>query len=372
MFSKLNLFTKRGFINSTLGLGMVGYYYSSDIGTYVLKKMDPENAHNLTISLLSKGILPYTKKYESKRLNNKVAGYNLNNPVGLAAGFDKNAKVYNQLFKLGFSSVEIGSITPYKQKGNLKPRIFRYDDCIINHCGLNNHGSYIIRNRLSKSNINNNDEFVRREQGKLLGISISKNNNSKNQIKDFIKNINNLQDYSDYMVLNISCPNVDKFDLDINEILEITRSICKKPLFIKLSPDLSYDEYFNIGDLCIKNNIDGIILTNTLKSSNSKIEYLEKGGISGSDELYTASNNILKNMYSRYKDKLIFVGCGGILTPEQAYEKIKFGASFIQIYSGFIYSGPNIIYDINKYIDNQLEKEGFENIKDAVGSSAGI
>ena len=354
--------TKKGIAYSTIGIGTFGgYYYSADIGAYFLKKMDPENAHNLTISLLSKNILPYTKKYESERLHNNISGYSLNSPVGLAAGFDKNATVFNQLFKLGFSSVEIGSITPYKQKGNLTPRIFRYDDYILNHCGLNNDGVIIVKNKLNRSNFLHNDDIIRREQCKLLGISISKNNDSKDPISDFITNIENLQDYSDYMVLNISCPNVDSFNINYNEIFKQTREVCRKPLFIKLSPDLQESEYIKIGKLCIENKIDGIILTNTIKSIN--------GGISGSNELYYRSNRILKLMYKEFKDRLIFVGCGGILTPEQAYEKITLGASFIQIYSGFIFSGPNIIYDINKYIDNQLETEGFSNISEAIGSN---
>ena len=160
----------------------------------------------------------------------------------------------------------------------------------------------------------------------------------------------------------MSCPNVKK-KVSINtyeEIFKKARDKCYKPLFIKLSPDLEDDQYLEIGKQAIKHKINGIVLTNTLKTI--------LGGESGSEKLYERSNFILKNMYKEFGSELIFVGCGGILTPEQAYKKIKLGASIIQIYSGFIYSGPNIIYDINKYLDEQLKKDGFKNIKQAIGA----
>lgn len=350
--------TKKNITYASLACGgLANYYYSADIATYVLNKLDAEKAHNLSIFLMSKNIIPYTKTYNSPVLHNEIMGHKINHPVGLAAGFDKNALAYNQLYKIGFSSVEIGSVTPNIQKGNKKPRIFREEDFILNHCGLNNHGINIVKQRLSYF-----DCEKRKKNNNILGISISKNNDSKKEIEDFLTGIDKLQDYGDYIVLNLSCPNVKK-KVSLNtyeEIFKKTRDKCYKPLFIKLSPDLEDDQYLEIGKQAIKHKINGIVLTNTLKTI--------LGGESGSEKLYERSNLILKNMYKEFGSELIFVGCGGILTPEQAYKKIKLGASMIQIYSGFIYSGPNIIYDINKYLDEQLKKDGFKNIKQAIGA----
>ena len=345
-----------------LGLGVLGYFNSNHIMTNILNSIDPELAHNISLFCLKNNILGYNKIYNSDRLKNNIMGIDFNTPIGLAAGFDKNGLAYNNLHKLGFSFVEIGSISPNPQEGNEKPRIFRTYNKITNRCGLNNDGIDVIKNRLYENNLNN-----KINNNNILGISLVKNNESidfKDCLNDFKEGIINLQDYSDYMVLNISCPNVKNKELNIEELellLKQSRHVCSKALLIKLSPDLDDNDYIKISNLCLKHNIDGIILTNTMKSKD--------GGISGTRDLYNRSNDILRLVYKTVKGKIPLIGCGGVITPCDAYEKIKNGASVVQIYSSFIYNGPDIIYDMNKYIDERLEKDNFENIKDCVGSN---
>ena len=370
-----------------VGLGVLGYFNSNNIMTNLLNSMDPETAHSISLFCLKNNILGYTKKYNSDRLNNNIMGIDFNTPIGLAAGFDKNGVAYNNLHNLGFSFVEIGSISPNPQEGNEKPRIFRTYNKITNRCGLNNDGIDIVKTRLyenkkvtddlnvySKNSLGYNhvntvhDNFIyKNTTNKILGISLVKNNESidfEDYLNDFKTGIINLQDYSDYMVLNISCPNVKNKELNIEELdllLEHCRHICSKALLIKLSPDLKDSEYIKISNLCLKHSINGIILTNTMKSKD--------GGISGTRDLYNRSNDILKLVYKTVEGKIPLIGCGGVITPCDAYEKIKNGASVVQIYSSFIYNGPDIIYNMNKYIDERLEKDNFENIKDCVGSN---
>ena len=347
------------------------YYYGNDISTKCLNLLDPETAHNISIKALSKGIMFYNNPITDKKLETKVFGLNFKNPVGLAAGFDKNAEAYNSLFKLGFGHVEVGTITYLEQKGNPKPRIFRYEDKIINHCGLNNHGTLEVRDRIIDNidipydtqlicdNIDKLYTLERKESYNVLGISISPNNNSHNPILDYCNILSNIKYYADYFVINISCPNVNHKKYNVDETIGYIRQFCNKPLLVKLSPDLEDSEYINLSKIFLKNNIDGIILTNTMK--------VKEGGESGSQKLYEKSNQVLSLLYRELDGKIPIIGCGGILTGEQAYEKICLGASLIQIYSGFVLKGPKIINEINQYLLDKIQEEKVESISELVG-----
>lgn len=347
------------------------YYYGNDISTKALNLLDPETAHNISIKALSKGIMFYNDPITDKKLETKVFGLDFKNPVGLAAGFDKNAEAYNNLFKLGFGHVEVGTITYLEQKGNPKPRIFRYKDKIVNHCGLNNHGTLEVRDRIidnidipydTQLLCDNIDKLYALERSKscnVLGISIAPNNNTQNPILDYCNILSNIRNYGDYFVINISCPNVKHKKYDFDKTIGYIRQFCTKPLLVKLSPDLEDSEYINLSKLFLKNNIDGIILTNTIK--------IKEGGESGSTKLYEKSNQVLSLLYRELDGKIPIIGCGGILTGEQAYEKICLGASLIQIYSGFVLKGPKIINEINQYLLDRIQEEKVESITELVG-----
>ena len=333
--------------------GLPMYLYSGNISTYLLNKLDPELSHDIAIKCLSNDIVPFTKYYKSNKLKNVVFGNEFKNPVGMAAGFDKNAQAYNALEKIGFGFVEVGSVTALPQEGNPKPRIFRKSDYILNNCGLNNHGLLEIKERLD-----NNKPI-----GKI-GISLSAGNtsNCNNSISnDFYNLITNLEKHANYFVLNISCPNVLQRNYDLDYLLETCRGYTNKPLLIKVSPNLQKEEYIRISHLCLDNNIDGIIISNTLKTL--------EGSKSGSKDLDKLSNEIISLVYRETSGDLPIIGSGGIMTPEQAFRKIEYGASLIQIYSGFIKNGPDFVYDINKYIGIKLKKEK-KNIKDIIGRKA--
>ena len=342
-------------LKNILKVGLFGtstggiYYYGNELSTKFLNLLDPETAHNISIKALSKGIMFYNKPISDKKLETSVFGLDFKNPVGLAAGFDKNAEAYNSLFELGFGHVEVGTITYSEQKGNPKPRIFRHDDKIVNHCGLNNKGVLEVRDQIIKTRENNN----------ILGISIAPDNNSHNPVSDYCNILSNIRDYGDYFVINISCPNVKHKKYDIDETIGYIRQFCNKPLLVKLSPDLKDSEYINLSKIFLKNNIDGIILTNTMK--------VEEGGESGSQKLYEKSNEVLSLLYRELYGKIPIIGCGGILTGEQAYEKICLGANLIQIYSGFVLKGPIIINEINQYLLDKIKEEKVESISELVG-----
>lgn len=327
------------------------YYYSNDIITYFLNKLNPEIAHNIAISALKNNIIIKNNNYDSDRLKIDLFNKNFKNPVGLAAGFDKNAEAYPTLFKYNFSFIEVGTVTLYERFGNKKPRIFRNNktNTIINSCGLNNNGVVKIKN-----NIIHNNKYI--DNSNILGISISSITN-KNDYHKCITQVNNL---SDYIVINISCPNVKKSKDDLDLLLKECKEIAKQPLLIKISPDLNNEQMEYIANVSIKNKIDGIIVSNTTKT--------DMGGKSGTP-LKKLSDNKLKEMYILTNGKIPLIGCGGIMNGKDAYDKIKNGASLIQIYSGFIFEGPEVIYKINKELDYLLEKDNYTNIKEAIGSN---
>jgi len=308
----------------------------------ILFKMDPEIAHNTAIFFLkifSHIDLDFLKN------NYKVfefMGIKFKNPIGLAAGFDKNGEVFRAIGNLGFGFIEVGSVTLKPQKGNPKPRLFRIvnEKSIINHFGLNNYGAYdVLKNieRYNKKNI-------------VIGINIAKNNDI--DFKDAHKNIRDcfkvLKDVGDFFVINISCPNVEMLGFNtsnyINNIIEEIRGISnKKPLFIKISPDIADDEIKNIVEVCVKSNC-GIVATNTTKRRD--VIYDErfkniKGGASGAC-LKNISLEVLRKI-RKYSNEIPVISCGGIFDKSDIEERKKLGANLFEIYTSFIFEGPSII-----------------------------
>tara|TARA_B100001123_G_scaffold140040_1_gene162750 strand:- start:714 stop:1760 length:1047 start_codon:yes stop_codon:yes gene_type:complete len=337
-----------------------------------LFSLDPETAHDLAIKSLKYNPLP-SKMFEvedEQILNIELLGKQFSNPIGLAAGFDKSAEAYNSLLKLGFGFVEVGTVTPIKQFGNPKPRIFRLEDdqALINRLGFNNDGIEVIRARI-KSN----------QKKGILGVNIGPNKATEDQKNDFCLGLKNFFDIADYITVNISSPNTeglrDFHDQEkLKDLLTALNKIKKDnrtniPLLLKISPDINNSHIPEIADVAIKNNISAVILTNTTNSNRDNLTSElkeEEGGLSGSP-LHQISTNMIKKFYKELDSKIPIIGVGGVNSGKSAYEKIIAGASLLQLYTGFVYRGPSAAKDIKKELIQILKTEGIKNIKDAVG-----
>lgn len=332
----------------------------------ILFLFSPETAHTIIVKALrflrfipfSSSILRSLYCHNDENLECEVFGIKFKNPVGLAAGFDKNGTCFNDMANFGFGFIEIGSITPEAQPGNSKPRCFRLpeDEAIINRMGINNKGVEYVINQIEK-----------REPKLILGGSISKNSTTPNEgaPKDFEKSFALIYDFVDYIALNVSCPNVKNLqelqDIDIlTKIIDNITELRKyydeyKPVLLKLSPDMPKEHLDEIIDLVMSSGLDGVIVSNTtnsregLKSDQAKVERIGKGGLSGMP-LYQKSLEMIKHINKKTNGYLPIIGVGGIMSPKQAKEILDAGASLIQIYTGFIYRGPGFVKKILKYI----------------------
>ena len=337
--------------------------------------LDPEVAHDLAIRSLKINILPksFFDVDNEEILGTKLFNHNIPNPIGLAAGFDKSAEVYNSLFRFGYGFIEVGTVTPKKQLGNPKPRIFRLekDKALINRLGFNNHGSEIISKRLSE-NI---------PEG-FLGINIGPNKNTKNKADDYYICLSKLAPYSSYITINISSPNTEGLrDFhDQNEMEKLLIGLYKikkekkinQPIVLKLSPDISDSKISPIIELIKKYKIDGIIISNTTDQNREKLIDFKKselGGLSG-QPLKNISTKLIKKFYKETKGKIQIIGVGGIDSGESAFEKITAGANAVQLYTGMIYKGPSVVKNIKTELISILNKHNLKNIKDAVGINA--
>ena len=337
--------------------------------------LNPETAHNLAIKSLKFNFLPESllsvENEEMLKIN--LFGKEIKNPIGLAAGFDKNAEVYNEIFKLGFGFVEVGTVTPEKQYGNQKPRMFRLekDHALINRLGFNNDGAEIVKKR-----IENNIPIS------LLGINIGPNKDTTNMIDDFLKCGEIFFPLGDYITINISSPNTEGLrDFHkgkiLKELLFKINEIRKKSNFnkffaLKISPDLEDSYIGEITNLILEYKIDSVILTNTTDKNRDNLfdeKKKEKGGLSGKP-LRDISTEFIKKFYKDLRGKIPIIGVGGIDSGQSAFEKIAAGASAVQLYTGMIYKGPTIVKEIKKGLVDILKEKGFKNIVEAVGSSS--
>ena len=340
----------------------------------LLFKLDPETTHDLAIKSLKFNYLP-RKMFEVENeqiLNIELLGKNFPNPIGLAAGFDKSGEVYNSLLKFGFGFVEIGTVTPLKQFGNPKPRIFRLEDdgALINRLGFNNDGIEIIKNRIKSE----------KKKG-VVGINIGPNKNTKDQKNDFCIGLKNFFDIADYITVNISSPNTEGLrdfhdQKKLEDLLLALNKIKSEnkiniPLLLKISPDIKDNQISEIAVSAIKNDISGIILTNTTNSNKDKLISdfkKEEGGLSG-EPLQQISTNMIKKFYKQLNGKIPIIGVGGVNSGKSAYEKIIAGASLLQLYTGLVYKGPSIVKNIKKELIQILKDEGLDNIRKAVGKN---
>ena len=340
-----------------------------------LFNLDPEVAHDLAIKSLKLNPLP-KKMFEvedEQMLKIELLGKNFPNPIGLAAGFDKSAEAYNSLLRLGFGFVEVGTVTPLKQFGNPKPRIFRLenDHALINRLGFNNDGIEIIKNRIKSDS-----------RTGILGVNIGPNKKTKDQKNDFCLGLKNFFNIADYITVNISSPNTeglrDFHDQEKLKDLLVSLNKIKKdnktniPLLLKVSPDINENDIPEIVNVATKHNISAIILTNTTNSNRDNLKSeskKEEGGLSG-EPLQQISTNMIKKFYKQLDGKIPIIGVGGVNSGKSAYEKIIAGASLLQLYTGFVYRGPSVAKDIKKELIQILKAEGLSNIKEAIGKGA--
>ena len=335
-------------------------------------KIDPEKAHTLAIKSLKLNLVPHVfdENKSDPIFKTKIFDKELDNPIGMAAGFDKNAEVYNALFKLGFGFVEVGTITPLKQYGNSKPRVFRLveDEALINRLGFNNQGAEIISGRIKSNN----------KQG-LLGINVGPNKDSNNRMNDYLIGLRTFHKFADYITINISSPNTEnlrnfheekKFEDLIrtieNEKIKLNSKI---PIVVKISPDILDDQVELISKILLKYKISAIIISNTTENNRENLKDVlkyQKGGLSGKP-LEKKSNKLIAKFYALLKDKIEIIGVGGVDSGQSAYEKFLAGASYVQLYTGMVFQGPNIVRKITKELKELLINEGVENFREIVG-----
>ena len=337
--------------------------------------LDPEIAHELAINSLKFNVLPKNifQVENEELLETNLFNEKLPNPIGLAAGFDKSAEVYNSLFKLGYGFVEVGTVTPRRQLGNPRPRIFRLekDQALINRLGFNNHGSEIVSKRISKNLPNG-----------FLGINIGPNKETKKKEEDYYLCLSRLALYAGYLTINISSPNTEGLrDFhDQHELEKLLTGINKirkeknisKPVALKLSPDINNSEISKIIELIIKYSIDGIIVSNTTDSNRENLtdfQKNEKGGLSG-QPLRNLSTDLIRKFFKDTKGKIQIIGVGGVDSGQSAFEKISAGANAVQLYTGMVYKGPGVVRDMKKELISIIKKENFKNISEAVGINA--
>jgi dihydroorotate dehydrogenase len=332
----------------------------------LLFQLDAELAHSLAIGMLKSGFVKGRGRIE---LPTKVFGLTFPNPVGFAAGFDKNAEIANALLGLGFGFVEVGTITPRPQPGNPKPRLFRLpeDDAVINRLGFNGKGADVAAAHLSA--------HARRG---IVGINIGKNRDSTDEVADYVSGVRRFAGLADYLTANISSPNTpglrdlqrkDRLVELLAAVLAARNDIGKTPLLVKVAPDLDETQIRDIADAVVESGVDGLIVGNTtvdrppsLRSSRRT----ETGGLSGRP-LMEPSTRVLAELYKATAGRVPIVGTGGIFTGFDAYRKIRAGASLVQLYSSMIYRGPGIGAAVPRELAACLQADGFKTVTEAVG-----
>ncbi len=345
----------------------------------LLFKMDAEAAHGLTLKIMKSGLMPAcSSTVKNPILENTLWGLKFPNPVGLAAGFDKNAEVIAPSFKLGFGFVEVGTVTPKPQHGNPKPRIFREPghEAVINRMGFPNGGMNAFKE--------NFEAFLSQKSrpAGVVGINIGMNKSQTTPSKDYAILIKMLGPLADYLTINISSPNTPGLrDLQKREpLLELLGTIKEErhkacgdhppPLLLKLAPDLDEPQQEELAKAVLEAEIDGLILTNTTLDRPETLPSdfrSEAGGLSGLP-LNEKSTALIRNFYRLTEGTIPIIGVGGISSAEAAYEKIRAGASLVQLYSGLVFKGPTVAHSINKGLLEFLQRDGFTHISEAVGA----
>ncbi|TVR43313.1 MAG: quinone-dependent dihydroorotate dehydrogenase [Rhodobacteraceae bacterium] len=339
-------------------------------GLAVLRQLEPERAHGLALRALRSGLAPLPAPVTSARLQVRLAGLDLPNPVGLAAGFDKNAIALDGLSRAGFGFVEVGAATPRPQEGNAPPRLFRLpqDRAVINRFGFNNDGVEAIAGRLRA-----------RPRGMVLGLNLGANKDSADRAADFAQVLTRCGAHLDFATVNVSSPNTEALrDLQGAEalaallagVMQARDALARPiPVFLKIAPDLEAGALSELADVALAARVDAIIATNTTitRPSLKSAHAAEKGGLSGAP-LFEMSTRVLARLSKLTNGKLPLVGVGGVSTPAEAYAKIRAGATAVQLYSGLVYEGLSLVSRLNRGLLDCLDRDGFDRVEQAVGT----
>ncbi|WP_245881277.1 quinone-dependent dihydroorotate dehydrogenase [Thalassospira marina] len=354
------------------GAYRVGWYKTFVLP--VVRWIDPECSHGLALWALKHNLVPKPEGAldRSPLLECEVFGRKFANPVGLAAGFDKNAEVPNRMLDQGFGFVEIGSVTPEPQPGNRKPRLFRLysDRAVINRMGFNNDGSAIVATRLRK-----------RARRGILGANLGKNKYAADAADDYAKGVRALGPFADYLVVNVSSPNTpglralqgrEPLAQLLSAVLAARDDAAPGvPVLLKVAPDLTEDDKADIASVVLDLKIDGMIVSNTTIDRPvglNSYDQSETGGLSG-PPLMAPSTKVLADFYRLTKGQVPLIGVGGIASGKDAYEKILNGASLVQLYSALVYHGPGMAQEIKEDLEKRLRQDGFASVADAVGAA---
>lgn len=339
----------------------------------ILHRIDAERAHDLAHMALLAGFGPSGGPVDLPRLHTNLAGLDLPNPVGLAAGFDKSATLLEPLSKVGFGFLEVGAATPRRQTGNPKPRLFRLrrDKAVINRFGFNNSGMSVIARRLQD-----------RPRGMTIGLNLGANKDSTDRPADYVSVLETCGPQIDFATVNVSSPNTEKLrDLQgkaaltglLRAVMGARAGLARPiPVFLKIAPDLSPAELEDVADVVLDTGMDGIIATNTtldrdgLKDANAQ----QAGGLSGAP-LFEKSTRILAQLWRLTDGRVPLIGVGGIASPQDAFAKIAAGASAVQLYTGLVYGGLTLAADVARGLDTLLAQNGFDTVAAAVGHRNG-
>ncbi len=344
----------------------------------ILRALPPETAHRLTLKALAMGLGPSSVSESDPKLAQTLWGLRFENPVGIAAGFDKNAEAPLALLRLGAGFVEVGAVTPRPQAGNPQPRLFRLpeDRAVINRMGFNNEGLEAVRARL---------QALPRERG-IIGANLGANKDAQDRMENYETVMRGLWGACDFFTVNVSSPNTEKLrDLQGKPALSalLHRVVTARnelaagvetppPILLKVAPDLSEAEIADVAEVCLATGVDGVVATNTTISRPESLQSghaSEKGGLSGAP-VFERSTEVLRALYRRTEGRVPMIGVGGIDGPDSAYAKIRAGASLLQLYTALVYQGPSLIGRTVAGLSERLERDGFSHLKDAVGVDA--
>jgi dihydroorotate dehydrogenase len=340
------------------------------IGVALLRRIEPEAAHRLALAALGLGLVPLPGPVTSARLRTRLAGLDLPNPVGMAAGFDKNAVAVGKLIRVGFGFVEAGATTPLPQPGGVRPRVYRLpeDGAVINRFGFNNEGAERVAARLA-----------RRPKGVPVGLNLGANRDSADRPADFAEVLTRCGPYLDFAVVNVSSPNTAGLrDLQggaalsslLRRVMTARAALPRPiPIFLKIAPDLTHDGLAEVVETALAARVDALVCTNTtIARDNLKNAHgSEPGGLSGKP-LFERSTRILARAAQLSAGQMPLIGVGGIASAEDAYIKIRAGASAVQLYTALAFQGFSLAARIAEGLDALLARDGFANVADAVGT----
>ena len=333
-------------------------------------KLDPEFAHALAIKALKTNLFLKQKIPEDLYLKSTLFGKEITNPIGIAAGFDKDAEVYNSLFNLGFGFVEVGTVTPLKQYGNKKPRVFRLenDKALINRLGFNNSGSDNVSKRIKKN-----------KPIGILGVNIGPNWDSKDKVGDYLIGFKKFHNLADYITINISSPNtenlrdfhnLDELENLLDKIFAEKRKLSSKiPIALKVSPDINNEIIKEISKLLIEYKVNALIVSNTTDQNRDNLkdhQKFQRGGLSGKP-LRDISNKLINYFFKNLNGQVKIIGVGGVDSGKSAYEKFLSGADFVQLYTGMVFRGPKIAIKINEELKTILKEKKIKNYSEIIG-----